>query len=421
MIFINTYKPNEFAEMIGVSVKTLQKGTKKLLRAYKTEIKPTQKQIQKINQSIGVCRWLYNEYLSTNNKLYIKYKKGLIDKKQAFMSANDFDKYINNEVKVLEEYSWINNCGSKARKKAIQNAETAYKRFFKGQSKFPRFKKKNKSDVKLYFPKNNKGDWKVDRHRIMIPTLKNVRLKEYGYIPIGAKVISGTVSKKANRYYVSVIIDTEIVQQENTNQGIGIDLGIKDFAICSDKSTFKNINKTQRIKKLEKKLLREQRKLSRKYESLKLRNKKEKGVATRQNIQKQIVKVQILHQRLTNIRTDYINKVVSSVVRNKPQFITIEDLNVKGMMKNKHLSKAIQQQKFYEFRNKLTTKCNTLGIELRIADRFYPSSKLCHCCGSIKKDLKLKDRVYKCDCGYIEDRDYNASLNLRDLKIYKIA
>ena len=337
------------------------------------------------------------------------------------MSTNDFDKYINNEVKVLEEYSWINNCGSKARKKAIQNAETAYKRFFKGQSKFPKFKKKNKSDVKLYFPKNNKGDWKVERHRIMIPTLKNVRLKEYGYIPVGAKVISGTVSKKANRYYVSVIIDIDIKPQENINEGIGIDLGIKDFAICSNKQTYKNINKTQRVRKLEKKLLREQRKLSRKYESLKLRNKKEKGVATRQNIQKQIAKVQILHQRLANIRTDYINKVVSSVVRNKPQYITIEDLNVKGMMKNKHLSKAVAQQKFYEFRIKLINKCNALGIELRIVDILYPSSKLCHSCGSIKKDLKLKDRIYKCECGYVEDRDYNASLNLRDAKIYKIA
>ena len=395
---------------------------KKLQRAYKVEIKPTKKQIQKINQSISICRWLYNEYISVNNQLYAQFKKGFIDKKQAFISANDFDKHINNEVKVLESYSWINNCGSKARKKAIQNAETAYKKFFKGQSKLPRFKKKNKSDVKLYFPKNNKGDWKVDRHRIMIPTLKNVRLKEYGYIPAGAKVISGTVSKKANRYYVSVIIDTEIKPQENKNQGIGIDLGIKDFAVCSNKNKpYKNINKTQKVKKLEKKLLREQKRLSRKYESLKIRNKKEKGEATRQNIQKQIVKVQILHQRLTNIRTDYINKVISSVVRNKPQFIAIEDLNVKGMMKNKHLSKAVAQQKFYEFRNKLTNKCHALGIELRIVDRFYPSSKLCHHCGSIKKDLKLKDRTYKCECGYIEDRDYNASLNLRDAKIYKIA
>ena len=386
------------------------------------EIKPTIKQMQKIDQSIGVCRWLYNEYLSVNNQLYKQYKDGLIDKKQAFMSANDFDKHINNEVKVLESYSWINNCGSKARKKAICNAETAYKRFFKGQSKFPKFKKKNKSDVKLYFPKNNKGDWKVDRHRIMIPTLKNVRLKEYGYIPVGAKVINGTVSKKANRYYVSVIIDTENTPQENINQGIGIDLGVKDFAICSNTDKpYKNINKTQRVRKLEKKLLREQKRLSRKYESLKLRNKKEKGEATRQNIQKQIVKVQILHQRLNNIRTDYINKVVSNVVRNKPSYITIEDLNVKGMMKNKHLSKAVAQQKFYEFRKKLTNKCHALGIELRIVDRFYPSSKLCHCCGSIKKDLKLKDRTYKCECGYVEDRDYNASLNLRDAKIYKIA
>ena len=390
-------------------------------RAYKVEIKPTQKQIQKINQSIGICRWLYNSYLAKNKELYEQYKLGLIPKEKSFMSANDFDKYINNEVKILDNFKWINNCGSKARKKSICNAENAYKRFFKGQSKFPKFKKKNKSDVKLYFPKNSKGDWKVERHRITIPTLKNVRLKEYGYIPIGVKVISGTVSKKSNRYYVSVIVDTEIVQQENLNQGIGIDLGVKDFAICSNKSIFKNINKTQKIKKIEKKLKREQRKLSRKYESLKLRNKKEKGVATRQNIQKQIVKVQILHQRLTNIRTDYINKIVNNVVKTKPQYITIEDLNVKGMMKNKHLSKAIQQQKFYEFRNKLTNKCNALGIELRIVDRFYPSSKLCHNCGVIKKDLKLSDRVYKCDCGYVEDRDYNASLNLRDSKIYKLA
>ena len=386
-------------------------------RAYKTEIKPKQKQIQKINQSIGICRWLYNSYLAKNKELYEQYKKGLISKENAFMSANDFDKYINNEVKVLDNFNWINDCGSKARKKAIQNAEIAYKRFFKCQSKFPRFKKKNKSDVKLYFPKNNKGDWKIDRHKIMIPTLKNVRLKEYGYIPVGAKVISGTVSKKADRYYVSVIVDVDVPVVQNTNQGIGIDLGLKDFAVCSDGNTYKNINKTQKIKKLEKKLKREQRKLSRKYELL----KKKGGTATKSNINRQIVKIQKLHYRLDNKRTDYINKTISSIIKRKPSFITIEDLNVKGMMKNKHLSKAVAGQKFYEFRNKLTNKCNALGIELRIVDRFYPSSKLCHCCGSIKKDLKLKDRIYKCDCGYIEDRDYNASLNLRDAKTYNIA
>ena len=386
-------------------------------RAYKTEIKPTQKQIEKINQSIGICRWLYNSYLAKNKELYEQYKQGLITKEKAFMSANDFDKYTNNEVKVLDDFKWINNCGSKARKKSMCNAETAYKRFFKGQSKFPKFKKKSKSDVKLYFPKNNKGDWKVERHRIMIPTLKNVRLKEYGYIPVGAKVISGTVSKKADRYYVSVIVDIDAPIIKNTNKGIGIDLGLKDFAICSDGNIYKNINKTQRIRKLEKKLKREQKRLSRKYEFLKKRG----GTATKSNINKKIVKVQKLHHRLYNIRTDYINKTISNIVKQKPSFITIEDLNVKGMMKNKHLSKAVAEQKFYEFRNKLTTKCNALGIELRIVDRFYPSSKLCHCCGSIKKDLKLKDRIYKCECGYIEDRDYNASLNLRDCLTYKIA
>ena len=386
-------------------------------RAYKTEIKPTQKQIEKINQSIGICRWLYNSYLAKNKELYEQYKQGLITKEKAFMSANDFDKYTNNEVKVLDDFKWINNCGSKARKKSMCNAETAYKRFFKGQSKFPKFKKKSKSDVKLYFPKNNKGDWKVERHRIMIPTLKNVRLKEYGYIPVGAKVISGTVSKKADRYYVSVIVDIDAPIIKNTNKGIGIDLGLKDFAICSDGNIYKNINKTQRIRKLEKKLKREQKRLSRKYEFLKKRG----GTATKSNINKKIVKVQKLHHRLDNIRTDYINKTISRIVNQKPKFITIEDLNVKGMMKNKHLSKAVAEQKFYEFRNKLTTKCNALGIELRIVDRFYPSSKLCHCCGSIKKDLKLKDRIYKCECGYIEDRDYNASLNLRDAIIYKTA
>ncbi|WP_029452544.1 RNA-guided endonuclease TnpB family protein [Clostridium algidicarnis] len=395
-----------------------------MLKAYKTEINPTEIQKQKINQEIGVCRYLYNSYLAKNKELYQQYKDGLIDKKQSFMNANDFDKYINHEVKTLDEYIWINSCGSKARKKAMCNAETAYKKFFKGESKFPRFKKKKNQDVKIYFPKNNKGDWKIERHKLMIPSLKNVRLKEFGYLPVGANVVSGTVSKKANRYYVSVLVKVEEKYQVNSNEGLGIDLGLKDFSIMSNGITKKNINKTKRVKKIEKKLKREQRKLSRKYESLKLRNKnikKEGGNATRQNIQKQIVKVQKLHQALGNVRENYLNQSVNEVVKQNPSFVTIEDLNVRGMMKNKHLSKAISKQGFNMFRVKLTNKCNEYGIELRIVDRFYPSSKLCHECGSIKKDLKLSDREYICECGYKEDRDLNASLNLRDAKIYKIA
>ena len=394
-----------------------------MLKAYKVEINPTQIQKQKINQSIGICRWLYNQYLWNNKQLYEQFKNNEIDKKESFMSANDFDKYINNEVKVQEEYNWINSCGSKARKKAIQNAETSYKRFFKGQSRFPKFKKKNKSNVGLYFPKNNKTDWKIERHRVNIPTLKWVKLKEYGYIPLNKKVVSGTVTQKSGKYYVSVLVEIEnIVNVNNSNNGIGIDLGLKEFAICSNGDRYKNINKTKEVKRLEKKLLREQRKLSRKYESLKIRNKKEKGEATRQNIQKQIAIVQRLYHRLFNIRNNYINYVISELLKQKPSYITLEDLNVKGMMKNRHLAKAVSKQNFYSFRNKLEYKCKWNGIELRIVDRFYPSSKTCHECGSINKGLKLSDREWVCEeCGGVIDRDLNASLNLRDCQIYKVA
>ena len=317
---------------------------------------------------------------------------------------------------------WIKDVSSKATKQAIMNADKAFRDFFKGSKGFPKFKKKKNQDVKAYFPKNNKTDWTLERHRVKIPTIGWIRLKEFGYIPTNSIVKSGTVSQKANRYYVSILVeenDTKV--SKPTNEGIGIDLGLKDFAICSNKNVFKNIDKTSKVKKVEKKLKREQRKLSRKYESLKIRNKKEKGVATRQNIQKQVVKIQKLHQRLVNIRTDYINKTISSIIKQKPSYITIEDLNIKGMMKNKHLSKAVASQKFFEFRTKLTTKCKQNNIELRVVDRFYPSSKTCSNCGEIKKDLKLSDRVYKCSCGLTIDRDLNASINLKNAKKYKVA
>lgn len=390
-----------------------------LLRAYKVELIPTEQQKQKINQSIGICRWLYNHYLTKNKQLYEDYKNNLISKSDAFMSANYFDKYINNEVKVLDEYKWVSQCGSKARKKAICNAETAYKRFFKGESRFPRFKKKGKSNVGLYFPKNNKTDWTIERHRIKIPTLGFVRVKEYGYIPTKSKVVSGTITEKNGRYYVSVLCDIESkTNSKPKTQAIGIDLGLKEFGVCSNGMVFKDINKTRAIKKLEKKLKREQRKLSRKYENLKQRG----GTATKQNISKQKLKVARLHERLTNIRTDYINKVVSQLIEQNPSSITIEDLNIKGMMSNKYLSKSISQQKFYEFRAKLTNKCIQNSIELRIVDRWYPSSKTCSQCGSYKSDLKLSDRIYKCNgCGIEIDRDFNASLNLKYATTYKLA
>ena len=389
-----------------------------MLKSYKTEINPTPEQKRIINRTIGVCRYIYNFYLAYNKEIY--------DKEKKFVSAMDFSKWLNNEfIPDNPEYCWIKEVSSKSVKQSIMNAEKAFKRFFKHQSKFPRFKKKNKSDVKMYFVKKDlKSIIQCERHRIKIPTLGWVRIKEKGYIPItksGILIKSGSVSYKSGRYYVSVLVEIPEEEKPKLNDfGLGIDLGIKEFAVLSNEIVYKNINRTQRLKKLERQLKREQRCLSRKYEDLKKRSKK-KGEAARQNIQKQVRKVQKLHQRIDNIRTDYINKCVSEIVKTKPSYVTIEDLNVSGMMKNRHLSKAVAGQKFYEFRIKLQSKCNEFGIELRIVDRFYPSSRLCHKCGRIKTDLKLSDREYICECGYHADRDYNSSLNLRDAGAYKIA
>ena len=337
------------------------------------------------------------------------------------MSSNKFRIWLNNEyLPQHPEYSWIKEAYSKAVTQSVNNGQTAFTRFFNHESAFPNFKKKGKSDVKMYFVKNNPKDCHCERHRIKIPSLGWVRIKEKGYIPTtkdGYVIKSGSVSIKADRYYVSVLVEVSDNKTINHfDEGIGIDLGLKDFAIVSNGRTYQNINKSAKLKKLERQLIREQRCLSRKYENLK------KGDATqRANIQKQKLKVQKLHHRIDNIRTDYINKTIAEMVKIKPSYITIEDLNVKGMMKNRHLSKAVASQKFYEFRAKLLTKCNKSGIELRVVDRWYPSSKTCHCCGSIKKDLKLSDRIFKCRCGYIEDRDFNAALNLRDAETYSIA
>ena len=388
-----------------------------MLKSFKTEINPTIDQIQKINKTIGTCRYVYNFYIAYNKENYASEKK--------FISGMDFQKWLNNTyLKENPEYLWIKEVSSKSVKKSIMNAENAYKRFFKHQTNFPKYKKKNRTDVKMYFVKNSNTDTICERHRIKIPTLGWVMLKEKGYIPItkqGYIIKSGTVSKKAGRYYVSVLIDIpETEKSELNNFGLGIDLGIKNFAIVSNGIIKKNVNKTPKLKKLEKKLKREQRSLSRRYEDLKKRKEKMKGEATKQNIQKQVLKVQKLHCKINNIRTDYINKTIAEIVKTKPSYITIEDLNVSGMMKNRHLSKAVVSQKFYEFRTKLKAKCDENGIELRVVDRFYPSSKLCHCCGAIKKDLRLSDRIYRCNCGYVNDRDFNAALNLRDALTYEV-
>ena len=384
-----------------------------MLKSFKTEINPTEEQKVKIRKTIGTCRYIYNFYLAHNKELH--------DNGEKFMSGKSFSVWLNNEyLPKNPDKLWMKEVSSKSVKRSIENGCVAFTRFFKHQSAFPNFKKKGKSDVKMYFVKNNPKDCRCERHRMNIPSLGWVRMKEKGYVPTtkdGYVMKSGHVSIKADRYYVSVLIEIPNNKTaDNSNEGIGIDLGLKDFAIVSNGKTYKNINKSAKLKKLEKQLIREQRSLSRKYENIK------KGESTqRANIQKQKLKVQKVHHKIDNIRTDYINKTIAEMVKTKPSYITIEDLNVSGMMKNKHLSKAVASQKFYEFRTKLQAKCKENGIELRVVDRWYPSSKTCHCCGAIRKDLKLSDRIFECDCGYIEDRDFNAALNLRDATTYEVA
>ena len=384
-----------------------------MYKAIKIEIKLTEEQKIQVNKTIGVERFIYNEYIKYNQEQYKSNNK--------FVSAFDFSKYINNVyLPNNPDKKWIKDVSSKSVKQAMIYGEKAFKKFFKGLSAFPVFKKKGKNELGAYFVKNNKTDFEFYRHKIKIPTLKFVRVKEYGYIPKNAIIKSGTIIKIADRYFLSLVMEVDdIVKTENKNiKGLGVDLGIKDTAICSNGMVFKSINKTKKVKKLKKKLKREQRKMSRSVEYSKSKRIKLKEC---KNFNKKKLKVQKLFYRLNCIRDDYNNKIVDEITRAKLKYITIEDLKVSNMMKNKHLSKAIQEQNFYAIRTKLINKCKERNIELRLVDTFYPSSKTCSCCGEIKKDLKLNDRIYKCcNCGLEIDRDYNASINLEKANIYKV-
>ena len=384
-----------------------------MYKSIRIELKLTNEQKIKVCKTIGTERFIYNEYIKYNQEQYELGNK--------FVSAFDFSKYINNiYLPSNPDKKWIKDVSSKSVKQAMIYGEKAFKNFFKGLSGFPVFKKKGKNEIGAYFVKDNKKDFEFYRHKIKIPTLKFVRVKEYGYIPKNANIKSGTISKVADRYFLSLVMEVDdIVKTENKNiKGLGVDLGIKDTAVCSDGRIFKNINKTKKVKKLKKKIKREQRKMARSIEYSKSNKIKLKEC---KNFNKKKLKMQRLFYRLNCIRDDYNNKMVDEITRTKLKYITIEDLKVSNMMKNKHLSKAIQEQNFYAIRTKLINKCKERNIEIRLVDTFYPSSKTCSCCGEIKKDLKLNDRIYKCSsCGLEIDRDYNASINLEKVKIYKV-
>ncbi len=379
-------------------------------KAYKVELKPTSEQIQKIERTMGVCRYVYNLFIATN-------RDNFQNSAHDYMNVYAFSKWLNNEYKKANpDKLWIWEVSSKSVKKAIANADNAYRDFMKGRKGFPNFKKRNGRPVSMYLPRNHSNDLTVERHRAKIPTLGWVRFNEYGYIPRKLKAISVTIKKCAGKYFASFVFEIDRkIQQSTKSEGIGIDLGVKSFAVISDGRDYPNINKTERTRKLTRRLKREQRKFSRKV--YKLKQRKEATASKKckhSNLDKQRLKVQRAYMKLGNKRHDYINKTVHEIVSTRPEYITIEDLNVSGMLKNRHLSRAIASCEFWYFRALLKRKCLEYGIELRIADRFYASSKTCSRCGHIKKDLKLKDRVYECtECGLVIDRDYNAALNLR--------
>ncbi len=384
-----------------------------MFKAYKVEIKPTLEQAEKIRQTIGVCRVVYN--------LFLQHSKERYDKGEKFIGAKTYSVWFNNEfIPNHPEFSWVKSVSSKAVKQAMTNAEVAFKRFFKKQGGYPKFKKKRNQDCKVYSPKNNPNDFKIERHRAKVPYLGYVCLKEFGYVPLHNNVRSCTISFKAGKYFIAFLMDVEddFITTLDTTAPLGVDVGIKEFATISDEREFKNINKTKKIKVLEKKLRHQQRSLSRKYETKK-RDKSEKKYY--KNIDKNVLKVQKLHVELTNIRQEYVKSVVMSLVRTKPEYIAIEDLNIRGMMKNRCLSKAIQKQNFYYFRLFLEQQCKKRGIELRLINRYYPSSKLCSFCNHKHTELTLRDRIFKCPSCKVEiNRDFNAALNIRDCTDYKI-
>lgn len=366
----------------------------------KVRLYPTKEQEQKLWQSVGTARFIYNWTL---NKQEENYKNG-----GKFISDNVLRKELTQLKK--SELKWLNDVSNNVAKQAVKDACNAYKRFFKGEANKPKFKSRRKSKKSFY---NDNVKLKVKENNLVI--IEKVGwIKTNEQIPIGVKYTNPRISYDNKYWYISIGIEKEEIKEELTNVSLGIDLGLKDLAICSDGSVYKNINKTRTVKKIEKKLKRLQRQVSRKYEQ----NKKGKEYVKTKNIIKLEKKIQQVHRKLANIRNNYLHQTTTSIVKTKPYRVVIEDLNISGMMKNKHLSDSIRKQCFYEFTRQLEYKCKFRGIEFIKADRFYPSSKTCSNCGHIKKDLKLKDRTYICsECGFVIDRDKNASLNLANYKL----
>jgi len=360
----------------------------------KVRLKPTEEQEHQLWKSAGTARWAYNWALDRQEKNYASGGK--------FLSDNDLRKELT-QLKQTEEFSWLYDVSNNITKQAIKDACEAYKKFFKHLADKPKFKSRRKSKPSFY---NDNMKLKVKVGIVLIEKIGWIRTAEQ--LPLGEKYTNPRISFDGKYWYVSVGIEQGQVIEPLTSEIIGIDVGIKVLASCSNGMVFKNINKTQGVKKLEKHLRRLQRKVSRKYH----KNKEGVRYVKTCNIIKVEKQIRVLHRTLNGIRNNHIHQATSAIVKTKPCRVVVETLNIKGMMKNRHLSKAIAQQKLYDFKSKLQYKCEKYGIELIEADKWFPSSKMCSSCGAIKKDLKLSDRVYSCDCGLEIDRDLNASINL---------
>lgn len=388
-------------------------------KTYKIEFKPNKTQIQVINKTLGTCRYLYNKYLYANKRFYEEYN--------VFVTGYDFDKLVNKLSKGYNSLSWIKDCSSKARKQSIMDGELAFKKFFKGISKYPRFKRKN--DIQSYY--FIKDQVQITNRRIKVPILGWLKLKEYGYIPKDSDVVSGRIVKtKTNRYYIILIVNYEPKKYKKVkNFGLGIDAGIKDYLIITNGQKifkFKNINKTYKIKNIEYKIKQYQKIIANKIEINKKKYIKEGGTAiySTKNIKRIQLKMNKLYEKLSFIRNDYIKKICSFLVKTKPRYITIENLSNQQILinGNHNLAEKWAKCEFGYFKDFLIWKCKNKGIELRIANKFYPSSKICCKCGYVKRDLTLKDRTYKCPkCGLTIDRDINAAINLFKLEDYNLA
>ena len=385
-----------------------------MIKTVKVMLVPNNKQRSKMFKYSNTSRYIYNWTLEQQKTSY--------ENGGNFISDGDLRKKLT-QLKKTQELNWLNEVSSNVARQAVKDACNAYKRFFKGYSKYPKFKSKKKTRPSFYQDscKIKFTDTHVKLEGFSSSLKRNkqklnwVRLAEHGRIPTNCKYYNPRVTFDGVNWWISVGIDCEDSQAIPTNEGIGIDLGIKDLAICSDKNIYKNINKTSRVKKLNKKKKRLQKQISRKYEMNKIQNENG-GVryCKTNNIKKLEYKLLKLNHKISNIRQDYQHQVTSEIIKREPSFIALEDLNIQGMMKNRHLAKSVQEQGLYEFKRKLSYKSEWNNIIIIDVPRFFPSSKTCSCCGSYKSNLKLSDRTYKCDnCGVEIDRDFNASLNLK--------